>query len=210
MKAVAYIRVSTKEQDEHVQIAEINRFTHQRDITVVKWYIDKGESGAKPFRERPEAQSLLNELDTIKPDAIVVYAIDRIGRTMLDTINTITELESKGVKIISVKEEWLQTLDNNVRKLILSILSWVAEFERNRIKERRESAWASGKQKGRPQKVPDSTIEHYLRRYGGTGLSLRAIWKIMRQSGHDISYETFRRRARKLGYVKRLLQSQEE
>ena len=192
MKAVAYIRVSTKEQDENVQRAEIEKFAKQRGIEILEWYIDKGESGAKPFKDRPEANRLLQELDTIKPEAIIVFAIDRVGRTMLDTVQTILELEERHISVISIKEEWLQTLDSNIRKLILSILSWVAEFERRRIRERQLSAWESGKQKGRPKKVPDSTVEHYLKRYGKAGLSLRAIWKIMKQSGYDISYETFK------------------
>jgi len=207
MRAVAYIRVSTKEQDENVQRAEIEKFAKQRGIEILEWYIDKGESGAKPFKDRPEANRLLQELDTIKPEAIIVFAIDRVGRTMLDTVQTILELEERHISVISIKEEWLQTLDSNIRKLILSILSWVAEFERRRIRERQLSAWESGKQKGRPKKVPDSTVEHYLKRYGKAGLSLRAIWKIMKQSGYDISYETFRRTANRLGY-KRMLEKE--
>jgi len=200
MRAVAYIRVSTKEQDENVQRKAIKEFSKTRNIEIFEWYVDKGESGSKPFRERPEALRLLNELELLKPEAIIVYAIDRVGRSMLDTVQTLLELESKNIAVISVKEEWLQSLDSNIRKLILSILSWVAEFERKRIRERQLSAWEAGKQKGRPRKVKDSTIEHYLKRYGKAGLSLHAIWKIMKSSGYDISYETFRRHARRLGY----------
>jgi len=209
MRAVAYIRVSTKEQDENIQRLEILKFANSRGISILEWYIDKGESGAKQFKDRPEANRLLQELDTIKPDAVVVFAVDRVGRTMVDTVKTILELEEKGVRVISVKEDWLQTLDANIRKLILSILSWVAEFERKRLRERQLSAWEAGKQKGRPKKVSDSVYEHYLKRYSKAGLSLRAIWKIMRQSGYDISYETFRRVANRLGY-KRIVEKDEK
>ncbi len=200
MRTVAYIRVSTKEQDENVQKAEIEKFAEKRGLSVVGWYVDKGESGAKLFKERPEANRLLQELESVKPEAVVVFAIDRIGRTMLDTVQTILELEEKGISVISIKEEWLQTLDSNIRKLILSILSWVAEFERRRIRERQISAWESGKQKGRPRKVADSTVEHYLKKYGKMGLTLKAIWKIMKSSGYDISYDTFRRVVSRRGY----------
>lgn len=200
MRVVAYIRVSTKEQDENVQKAEIEKFAEKRGLSVVGWYVDKGESGAKLFKERPEASRLLQELESVKPEAIIVFAIDRIGRTMLDTVQTVLELEEKGISVISIKEEWLQTLDSNIRKLILSILSWVAEFERRRIRERQISAWESGKQKGRPRKVADSTVEHYLKKYGKMGLTLKAIWKIMKSSGYDISYDTFRRVVSRRGY----------
>ena len=196
MKALAYIRVSTREQDEDIQRRAIEEFAGSRGISIVKWYVDKGESGAKPFKDRPSARRLLEEVDVLKPDLIVGWALDRFGRTMLDTLNTIIELENKGFKVVTVKEEWLQTLDENIRKLILSILAWVAEFERRRIRERQLEAWAQGKQKGRPPKVPDSVIQRYVKRYGM--LKLKAIWKIMRQDGYDLSYRQFLRRVEKL------------
>ena len=149
MKAVAYIRVSTREQDEHVQRKAIEEFAKSRNIEILRWYVDKGESGAKIFRERPGARQLLEELDKIKPDVIISWSIDRLGRTMLDTLNTIISLERRGYKVITVKEEWLQTLDDNIRELILSILAWVAEFERRRIRERQEEAWRQVQEAGR-------------------------------------------------------------
>ena len=196
MKALAYIRVSTREQDEDIQRRAIEEFAGSRGISIVKWYVDKGESGAKPFKDRPSARRLLEEVDGLKPDLIVGWALDRFGRTMLDTLNTIIELENKGFKVVTVKEEWLQTLDDNIRKLILSILAWVAEFERRRIRERQLEAWAQGKQKGRPPKVPDSIIQRYVKKYGM--LKLKAIWKIMRQDGYDLSYRQLLRRIEKL------------
>ena len=196
MRCVAYIRVSTKEQDEEVQRKAIREFAKQRGIEVVEWYIDKGESGAKSFRERPQARKMLEELETVKPDCVVAWSLDRLGRTMLDTLNTVIKIENRGVKVITVKEEWLQTLDNNIRKLILSILAWVAEFERRRIRERQEEAWAQGKQKGRPPKVSDEVILRYLKKY--QGLSKKDIWKIMSKDGFEISYDRFLRRLKKL------------
>ena len=197
MRGVAYIRVSTKEQDEDIQKSAIMEFANERGIEVVEWYVDKGESGAKPFRERPDACRLLNELDSVKPSVIIAWSLDRFGRTMLDTLNTVLDLENRGFKVITVKEEWLQTLDANIRKLILSILSWVAEFERNRIRERQEEAWRQGKQKGRPKKVDDQTILEYYRRYRNYG-SKKYIWLRMKDDGHQISYDRFLRRLKKL------------
>jgi len=196
MKCVAYIRVSTREQDEEIQRKAIEEFAKSRGLEILGWYVDKGESGAKPFKDRPSARELLEELDRIKPECIVAWSLDRLGRTMLDTLNTIIDLENRGFKVITVKEEWLQTLNSNIRKLILSILSWVAEFERRRIKERQEEAWRQGKQKGRPPKVPDEVLAQYLRKY--RGLSKKDIWRILKANGYDISYERFLRRIKKL------------
>ena len=86
-------------------------FAKQRNLEIVKWYIDKGESGSKSFKNRPNVNKLLEELDVIKPDCILAWSLDRLGRTMLDTLNTVVELEKKGYKVITVKEEWLQTLE---------------------------------------------------------------------------------------------------
>jgi DNA invertase Pin-like site-specific DNA recombinase len=188
MRCVAYIRVSTKEQDEEVQRRGLEEFARARGIEVLKWFVDKGESGAKPFRERPSASQLLEELGSLKPECILVWAIDRLGRGMLDTVSTILMLESRGVKVFSKKEEFLQMLDPNIRKLILSIFAWVAEFERQRIRERQEEAWRQGKQRGRPPKVPLETIKQYLKRY--PNLELKSIWKIMKADGYNISYRT--------------------
>ena len=84
----------------------------------MEWYIDKGESGAKSFRERPQARKMLEELETVKPDCVVAWSLDQLGRTMLDTLNTVIKIENRGVKDITAKEEWLQTLNDNIRKLI--------------------------------------------------------------------------------------------
>jgi DNA invertase Pin-like site-specific DNA recombinase len=199
MKCITYIRVSTKEQDEDVQKRAIEEFAKSRGVEILEWYVDKGESGAAPFKSRPAADKLLKDLERLKPECVLSWSIDRLGRSMLDTMNTILELESKGVRVITVKEEFLQTLDPNIRKLILSILSWVAEYERRRIRERQEEAWKHGKQKGRPPKVSDHVIKQYYKQYvAERGLSVRDMWKIMRADGHDISYDRLLKRIRKL------------
>ena len=195
MKCVAYIRVSTKEQDEEVQRKAIEDYAGRQKVEIAEWYVDKGESGAVPFKNRPAANKMLEDLGKIKPECVLSWSIDRLGRSMLDTMNTIIELESRGVRVITVKEEFLQTLDPNIRKLILSILSWVAEYERRRIKERQEEAWKHGKQKGRPPKVSDHIIKQYYKQYvAERGLSVRDMWKIMRADGHEISYDRLLKR----------------
>jgi DNA invertase Pin-like site-specific DNA recombinase len=196
---VAYIRVSTREQDEDVQRSALDEFAKSRGIEILEWYVDKGESGAVPFKNRPAASKLLEDLGRLQPECVLSWSIDRLGRSMLDTMNTILELESHGVRVITVKEEFLQTLDPNIRKLILSILSWVAEYERRRIRERQEEAWRQGKQRGRPPKVSDHVIKQYYKQYvAERGLSVRDMWKIMRADGHDISYDRLLKRIKRL------------
>lgn len=191
MRCYAYVRVSTKEQDEEVQVRAIMEFAKQRGIEVPRFFVDKGESGAKPFMDRPGAQQLIQSIGIDNVNCIVSWSLDRMGRTMLDTLGTVISLEERGVRVITVKEEWLQTLDQNVRRLVLSILSWFAEFERRRIRERQEEAWKQGKQKGRPRKIPPQIVKRYIDRY--RNLRYKDIWKIMNVDGYTISYSTFRR-----------------
>jgi Site-specific recombinases, DNA invertase Pin homologs len=199
LRCVAYVRVSTREQDEEVQRKAIEEFAGNRGFTIIKYYVDKGESGAKLFKERPSASQLLSELEQLKPECLVTWALDRLGRSMLDTMNTVLNLESKGVRVITIKEEFLQTLDTNMRKLVLSILAWVAEYERRRIRERQEEAWRAGRQKGRPCKVSDEVILRYYREYvANRRLSIKDMWKIMRADGIEISYSRLRQRIREL------------
>jgi len=119
VKGVAYIRVSTKEQDAEVQKKAIEAFAQQKGIEIVKWYVDK-ISGIQLFEKRPGAQELIRELDTLRPECLVSWSLDRLGRDMLDTMSIVLELENKGVKVITVKEEFLQTPDPAIRKLLLS------------------------------------------------------------------------------------------
>ncbi len=192
MKAVAYIRVSSKDQDENIQFNALKEYADRHGIKVVKYYVDKGVSGGKMFKHREDAKKLLDELDNIKPDLILAWSIDRIGRTMLDTLNTIIELEKQGYKVVTVKEEWLQTMDPNMRKLILSILSWVAEFERRRIRERQEEAWKQGKQKGRPPAMTSDQVRKYVVKYKELAKhNKKALWMIVKADGHRISYPRF-------------------
>lgn len=196
MKAVAYVRVSTREQDENIQRQAIEEFARQREVEILGWFVDKGVSGAKPFKEREGAQALLGYIKNNHVDAVIVFALDRLGRSMVDTINTIQELERQGIKVVSVKEDFLQTMDDNIRKLILSILSWVAEFERKRLRERQLSAWEAGKQRGRPPKVSDQTLKRYLKKY--PDMPIKSLWKIMKADGIDISYDWLRKRIKML------------
>ena len=186
VKGVAYIRVSSKEQDAEVQKKAIEAFAHQKGIEIVKWYVDK-ISGIQLFKERPGAQELIRELDALKPECLVSWSLEHLGLDMLDAMSTILELEDKGVKVICVKG-----------KTPLPLV-WNAEFERMRIRERQEEAWNQGKQKGRPTKVKDQVILKYYNEYVvKRGLSIADMQKIMRYDGYEIAYVTLKRRIQKL------------
>ena len=117
-----------------------------------------------------------------------MFELSRIGRTFIDVLTTVSDLEKKGIKVFSLspKEEWLNTADKSVRELIMAIFAWVAERERNLLIERTklgiERAREEGKHIGRPQREID--WKEYTK-WREKGLSKSAVSRIM-----DIPYPT--------------------
>lgn len=137
---VQYVRVSTTSQN-----------TDRQVIKGLKTYEDK-ISGSIAFSERPKAKQLLRDIDSNKVSEVVIHSIDRLGRDTIDILNTIQDLTSKGINVVSTKEGFETLLtdgtENPTAKLMISILATLSEFELNRIKERRIEGIASAKVKG--------------------------------------------------------------
>ena len=119
-------------------------------------FLDKIQ-GNTPFRERPEAQKLFDLASDTKGAIIIVDSIDRLGRNLIDILNTIELFTLSGINLRSLKEGFDTLLangkENPSAKLVISVMGSIAEMERNRIKERQAEgiaiARADGKFKGR-------------------------------------------------------------
>jgi DNA invertase Pin-like site-specific DNA recombinase len=159
MRLVAYIRVSREDERPENQEFVIFKWAAERGHQVVEAVRDVGVSGALPPGERPGWRRVLELLESA--DGIVVYALDRVARSLWDLATVVKELESKGKILLSVREEWLQSVDPKVRQLIISVLGWAAEMEREFIRERTREAIArlkaQGKPVGRPPKWSEAT-----------------------------------------------------
>ena len=220
LRAVGYVRVSTGAQDEKNQKKAITEYCKANEIELLEIFTDRGVSGLKKFSDRPGASKLLKFIENNEIHAILVTSIDRIARDSLDLKNTIEFFKSQGIRIISLsdKEQWINYLFDEktddvyrlVANILLETLSFFANFELQKRKERQELAWAAGKQKGRPQKVGDDEILRYLKKYRPKGYSYKSIWAVMKadyeRKGKDfISYDRFRKRIaelRKKGKIK--------
>jgi putative DNA-invertase from lambdoid prophage Rac len=121
---IAYYRVSTGDQSIEAQRSAMGGSFEQE-------YKDEGVSGATLAADRPGFGKLLETVR--KGDTVCVYAVDRLGRDALDVQGTVRTLIEKGV-IVDV--HGLGPITGDIGKLILAVLSQVAEMERNRIKER--------------------------------------------------------------------------
>lgn len=170
-KVFGYARVSTTDQSYDLQIEELKKFN--KDIVIFSEKKSGKDTG------RPEYQKLRQQLR--KGDTLAVYKIDRLARSTRDLANIVHDLEKEGVQIIFLKEQI--DFGSPGGKLLFSMLSAVAEFERDLIVERttegRNRAKAQGKHMGRPSK-DSKAIERALRLYHNrenNGLSVNDISK---------------------------------
>ncbi len=137
MKAAAYVRVSTEEQLKgfglDVQRERINFYAKFRGITIKKWYEDTGIS-AKTTQRRG-LQQLIADIQQKKYDALIVYKLDRLSRSLRDLLNLLEEsLHPFHCEFISVTEQFDTSIPQG--KLMVQLLGSFAEFERNLIVER--------------------------------------------------------------------------
>ncbi|MFZ8841058.1 MAG: recombinase family protein [Pyrobaculum sp.] len=189
MRLVAYIRVSREDEQPENQEFAVYRWAAERGHQVVETVRDVGVSGALPPAQRPGWQKAMQMLE--QADGVVVYALDRVARSLWDLAAVVKELEGRGKLLLSVREEWLQNVDPKVRQLIISVLGWAAEMEREFIRERTREAIArlkaQGKHVGRPPKWSEATrrrIIDLVRR----GLTLREACQLV-----GVGYRTAQR-----------------
>ncbi len=139
---IGYARVSTQDQTLDLQTDALNRAGCEKIFTDTT-------SGAKS--ERPGLQDAMNHLRA--GDTLVVWRLDRLGRTLKHLIAMITELSDRGIGFRSLQENMDTTTSGG--KLIFHIFGALAEFEREVIKERTnaglQAARARGRLGGRPK-----------------------------------------------------------
>lgn len=161
LTVVSYVRVSSQDQKCDLQRMEIKTFADRHGWVVAREYHDHAISGAK--NSRPGLDALMSAALQRQFDCLLVYKIDRLGRSVAQVVNNIQKLDQHGVRFIAVS----QGLDTNqaspTSRLLLHILCAVAEFERELIRERVNAGIAnakkhgtrSGNRIGRPFRVVD-------------------------------------------------------
>ena len=188
MRVVGYIRVSTEEQEISVDVQRvaIEQFCKQKNWELVEIFQDVGVSGAEPVLEREGFKKAIEFCKSNNINVIVVYSIDRFGRSFYNIFETLRRLEFElGIKVVSVKEEFLQQQDPLIRTLILSVLSWVAWYERYLIRERTRRAL---QMRGIRHSVelPEEKVRIILDLYTKLGYSIRKIAKAVGVSERQV------------------------
>jgi CRP/FNR family transcriptional regulator len=176
-RAALYVRVSTDSQTVENQIRELRQVAGRRGWDVVEVYSDAGISGAKGRNGRPGLDSMLKDASRRKFDIVMAWSIDRLGRSLIDLLDTIQHLEACGVDLYLDQ----QAIDTTtpMGKLVFQVTGAFAEFERTMIRQRVKAglkrAVAQGVKLGRPK--IDSTTERKVRKQLAKGVGILRVAK---------------------------------
>lgn len=168
--SLGYARISTSDQDAALQIDALNQ------AGCYKVFVDQA-SGS--LDERPELSKLL---DQIRPgDTLVVWRLDRLGRSIRHLIDSLTELSGKEVGFRSLTENIDTTTSGG--RLIFHIFAALAQFERDLIRERTQAglaaARARGRHGGRPPTLTADQIKTARRMYEQRDMTVEQIGDVL-------------------------------
>jgi DNA invertase Pin-like site-specific DNA recombinase len=167
MRVAIYARVSTLHgQNPEMQLDELREYASRREWTIVDSYVDEGVSGSK--ESRPELNRLMADAHRRRFDAVLVWKIDRFGRSLKHLVNAIADLAAYGVAFVSLRDNL--DLSTPSGRLMFQIIGAMAEFEKSLIQERvragLRNARAKGKKFGRPRVQVDASSIAVLRSEG--------------------------------------------
>jgi DNA invertase Pin-like site-specific DNA recombinase len=175
MRAAIYARVSTNNgQDPQVQICELKEYCERRSWEIEDEYVDVGVSGAKD--SRPELNRLMADAKRRKFDLILVWKLDRFGRSLRHLVNALAELEAFGVAFASLTDNL--DLSTPSGRLMFQVIAAMSEFERELIRERVRAGMRNAQAKGRAIGRPKSSVDaSQISRLRDSGASWREIAK---------------------------------
>jgi DNA invertase Pin-like site-specific DNA recombinase len=173
MRVALYARVSTaNSQDPEMQLRELREYAVRRGWEIVSEYIDHGVSGAR--ESRPELNKLMADAHQRKFDVVLVWKLDRFGRSLKHLISSIAELDAYRVAFVSLRDNF--DLSTPSGRLMFQLIGAMAEFEHGLIRERvtagLRNARTKGRVLGRPVRIVDRTA---IAKLHAEGLSVRQI-----------------------------------
>jgi putative DNA-invertase from lambdoid prophage Rac len=208
-RVYGYARVSTARQADEgesldVQRRQIDGYAHMQGLTLDKVFIERGVSGSKPLSDRPQGAALLAAL---KPgDVVIIAKLDRMFRSALDALDVLGRLKEGGINLHMI-DLGGDVTGNGVSKLVFTILSAVAEAERDRTRERVAEVKRDQRQRGRylggkvpwgwkvgdagdllPEPTKRAALKQ-MRKLRAEGASLRAISDKMKAAGVSITHQ---------------------
>jgi DNA invertase Pin-like site-specific DNA recombinase len=167
-RAALYIRVSTLDQHPETQLHDLRQFASQRGLQIVREYTDHGFSGTKA--RRPALDELMEDARRHRFDVLVVWSIDRLARSTKHLLQTLDELNGRGIQFLSQREA-IDT-EGPLGRAIIVIVSAMAELERcimiERVRAGMRRAKIEGRRIGRAPLKVDRTLLLRDREHGMT------------------------------------------
>jgi len=171
-KVGIYCRVSTDGQSVDLQVNELREYAAKREWQVIEEYLDVGVSGAK--ESRPALNRMMLDARQRKFDILLVWKIDRFGRSLKHLVNSLAELENLGIAFVSLRDSL--DLSSPAGRLMAQLLGAISEFERSLITERVRAGIRNARDKGRRLGRPPLEVDGgRIARLRANGASLRAI-----------------------------------
>jgi DNA invertase Pin-like site-specific DNA recombinase len=193
-RSALYARVSTDGQTTDNQIRELRQVAEHNGWEIVNEYVDQGISGAKGREQRPAFDALWKGATRREFDVVMVWAVDRLGRSLSHLVNFLSEIHAKKVDLF-IYQQGVDTT-TPAGKALFGMMGVFAEFERSMIQERVRAGItrvrAKGQRWGR-RSIQETDPElcgkiFQLRQQGfgmgkianQLGLSSRTVWRLLR------------------------------
>jgi DNA invertase Pin-like site-specific DNA recombinase len=188
-KVALYCRVSTADQSCARQERDLLAFAARAGYEVVEIW---KETASGMQDDRSERNKVMALAQACRIDAILVTELTRWGRSMLDLVHTLHELQARGVSLIA-HAGWQFDLSTPQGKLLASLMSALAEFERDLLRERIRSGLAAAKARGtllgrRPgQRIKADRLTPKVLEYVKAGWSYRKIGRELNISKNTVT-----------------------
>ena len=177
MPSIIYARVSTKGQSTERQVEELRAVAEKSGWDIADVKIDHGISGSKGRQQRPALDETLKSITQRKADRVLVWSVDRLGRSLQDLVSTLNDIKAAGADLY-IHQQAIDT-STPAGKALFGMLGIFAEFEREIIRERVVSgldrAKANGVRLGRKPVAP--IIVKKVKELRATGMTQTAIAK---------------------------------
>ena len=189
MKVAVMVRVSTIQQTTENQLLELYEVCERNDWTVVEEY-NETVSGTKGVNDRKELERMLKDASRKKFDKLVIWSVDRLGRSMKHLVSVLSQLKDLDIDIYSYK----QGIDTSTTmgSSFFHMVGIFAELENNMRRERQivgiKRALKDGVKFGRKD-VVDEDMEYQIYQLRTSGKSYREIAKKVKISHTRVAQE---------------------
>lgn len=181
MRACIYARVSTRDkgQDLNTQLLPLREYARRRRFEIIEEYTDHGISGSKD--RRPALDKLMKAARAREFDAVLVFKLDRFGRSLQHLTAALSEFKALGIEFISITE----SIDTSTPagKALFGMIGVFAEFEHDLISERVRAGMARARRQGvkfgsRPRLVFDREAVRQMHKRGATIREIAKKYKL--------------------------------